>query len=56
MPPSSHCSPALGCVINQFGYRVMFATAAAVMIAAAVAYAAWEGDLALRRRPVAEQT
>lgn len=49
-------SPALGWVIIQFGYRVMFATAAAVMIAAAVAYAAWEGDLALRRRPVAEQT
>jgi len=48
-------SPALGWVILHFGYRAMFATAAAVMIAATVAYAAWDGDLALRRRPVAEQ-
>lgn len=49
-------SPVLGWVISQFGYKAMFATAVAVMITATLAYAVWNGDLALHRRPVTEHT
>jgi MFS family permease len=49
-------SPTLGWVILHFGYGAMFTTAAVVVIVASVAYAAWDGDLALRRRSPAEHT
>ena len=48
-------SPALGWVILRFGYTAMFATAGAVVALAALAFAVWDGDLALRRRPAAER-
>jgi MFS family permease len=48
-------SPVLGWVILHFGYTAMFTTAAIVVIVSSIAYAAWDGDLALHRRPVAER-
>jgi MFS family permease len=47
-------SPLLGWVILHFGYAAMFATAGVVVALAALAFAAWDGDLARRRRPTAE--
>jgi MFS family permease len=44
-------SPALGWVILRFGYGVMFATAAALMVVTTAAYALWERDLPWPGRP-----
>jgi MFS family permease len=44
-------SPSLGWVIVHFGYGAMFATAAGLMVASAFAYAVWDGDLPVLRRP-----
>lgn len=50
-------SPMLGWVILHLGYTAMFATAGGVIALAALAFAVWDGDLALHRRPpLAEHT
>jgi len=49
-------SPVLGWVVLGLGYSAMFTAAALVVAVATVAYAIWEGDLTLRRRPVAERS